>query len=320
MKVLFHENQLSYRGTSVALFDYAYYNEKLLGNESVIVYNRTNPNTNSFALQRFMQHFKVVSYDDISELDTIIKSIEPDVFYAIKSGENDLINTNLCKMCVHTVFKVYEPHGDVYAYVSEWLANHMHKGSQFVPHMINIPDSDESLHEELNIPRNAKVFGYYGGKDSFDIKFVQRTVKQLASLDGNCYFIFMGVDDFTIPKYFWQRKKEYKNIKFLPANSDLLFKVKFINTCDAMLHARMRGETFGIAIGEFAMKDVPIITYSESAEKAHIDILGDHAYYYHDKKSLIKIITSSLTVSAKVKYVEFSPEKVMRKFEQVFLK
>lgn len=320
MKVLFHENQLSYRGTSVSLFDYAYYNEKLLGNESIIIYNSSNPNTNSSALERFQQHFRVLSYTDIKQLEPLIKEVSPDVFYAIKSGEKDPIDTNLCKVCIHTVFKVYEPHGDVYAYVSEWLANHMHKGSHFVPHMINIPDSEESLHEELNIPRDAKVFGYYGGKDSFDIKFVQQTVKKVASLDRNCYFIFMGVDDFTIPKYFWQRYKEYKNIKFLPANSDLLFKVKFINTCDAMLHARMRGETFGIAIGEFAMKDVPIITYSESAEKAHIDILGEHAYYYHNKKSLMKIINSSLTISAKIKYKEFSPEKVMHKFEQVFLK
>ncbi|MNY57979.1 hypothetical protein D3C86_1942620 [compost metagenome] len=82
----------------------------------------------------------------------------------------------------------------------------------------------------------------------------------------------------------------------------------------------MRGETFGIAIGEFAIKNVPIITYSKSAEKAHIDILGECAYYYHNKKSLLEIINSSLKISAKIKYDEFSPEKVMSKFKQVFLK
>ena len=320
MKVLFHENQLSYRGTSVSLFDYAYYNEKLLGNESVIIYNSSNPNTNNDALKRFQQHFKVLEYTDISQLEPLIREVSPDVFYAIKSGEEDLINTNFCKVCVHTVFKVYEPHGDVYAYVSKWLASQMHNGADYVPHMINIPDVSGSLNEELNIPKNAKVFGYYGGQDSFDIKFVQKTVKRMASIDDNCYFIFMGVNDFTIPRYFWHRKEKYKNIIFLPANPDPIYKVRFINTCDAMLHARKRGETFGIAIGEFAMRDVPIITYSKSPERAHIEILGESAYYYHDKKSLMKILTSTLAISAKVKYIEFLPEKVMRKFEQVFLK
>jgi hypothetical protein len=39
MKILFHSNQLALRGTEVALYDYAHYNENFLGNESLIVSN-----------------------------------------------------------------------------------------------------------------------------------------------------------------------------------------------------------------------------------------------------------------------------------------
>ena len=36
-KIAFHSNQLCIRGTEVALFDYAHYNETILGNKSYII-------------------------------------------------------------------------------------------------------------------------------------------------------------------------------------------------------------------------------------------------------------------------------------------
>jgi len=35
--VAFHSNELNVRGTNVALYDYALYNEELLGNKSFII-------------------------------------------------------------------------------------------------------------------------------------------------------------------------------------------------------------------------------------------------------------------------------------------
>ena len=39
VKIAFHDNQLCERGTTVSLYDYAYYSKHLLGNESIILYN-----------------------------------------------------------------------------------------------------------------------------------------------------------------------------------------------------------------------------------------------------------------------------------------
>ncbi|PUV22969.1 glycosyltransferase family 1 protein [Sphingobacterium athyrii] len=320
MKVIFHENQLSYRGTSVALYDYAHYNVELLGNESVIVFNRSNLYNSASAIAKFKNRFKVLSYETVEELAVIIQQETPDVFYAIKSGEKDGIYTDKCKCCIHAVFKVNEPHGDVYAYVSDWLAKEVGRGASYVPHIIDLPFTEKSLHQDLGIPATARVFGYYGGADSFDIDFVQKSVKRIAKENSNIYFIFMGVDDFTRPKYFWQRNRKYENIFFLPPNSNLEYKARFVNTCYAMLHARSRGETFGMAIGEFAIRDVPIITYRNSPERSHIEILGDDAYYYSSERELKSILTSgSLEKSAKEKYQQFSPANVMQKFKTVFL-
>ena len=35
VKIAFHDNQLCERGTTVSLYDYAYYNKHYLGNESI---------------------------------------------------------------------------------------------------------------------------------------------------------------------------------------------------------------------------------------------------------------------------------------------
>ena len=37
MNILFHSNQLSERGTEIALFDYAHFNETMLNNKSFII-------------------------------------------------------------------------------------------------------------------------------------------------------------------------------------------------------------------------------------------------------------------------------------------
>jgi hypothetical protein len=61
--IAFHSNQLSATGTEVALFDYAHYNETLLGKRSVVMYHRNNPNNHPEALAKFANRFEVVAYD-----------------------------------------------------------------------------------------------------------------------------------------------------------------------------------------------------------------------------------------------------------------
>ena len=55
-KIAFHANQLSLRGTEIALFTYAKYNEDILGNKSVIF---SSPNNNLDSLGKFQERFEV---------------------------------------------------------------------------------------------------------------------------------------------------------------------------------------------------------------------------------------------------------------------
>lgn len=319
MKILFHENQLSYRGTSNAVYNYAHFNEILLGNESVILHCRTNKNNDAKAIEKFSKRFKVLSYNDISEIDAIIENEKPDLFYAIKAGKNDQILTTKCKTAIHTVFKYYEPHGDVYAYVSKWLSNEMTQGkSPFVPHMIYVEKTEKNLKEQLNIPKDAIVFGRHGGGNTFDLKFVKKVIKKVALKRKDLYFLFMGTDQFVFKNFF----RPYKNIIFLEKSTDELEISKFINTCDAYLHARKQGESFGIAIGEFSIRNKPVITWANSDEKSHIEILGNKAILYQNDKDLMDIL-QNFTIDPSKNWdaysSEFAPEVIMKKFKEVFI-
>jgi len=84
MKIIFHENQLCYRGTSNALFDYAKYNEEILGNESIIMFPKNSPNNVQEAIDKFSNKFKVYSYTDNNERNKILEASQADLFYAIK--------------------------------------------------------------------------------------------------------------------------------------------------------------------------------------------------------------------------------------------
>lgn len=319
MKILFHENQLSYRGTTTSLFDYAWYNQEILGNESVILYQGNNPNNFQPAIDRFSKNFEVYSYTDTNQIDNVVKATQSDLLYVINSGKKDNVISYNIKTVIHAVFKVYEPYGDVYAYVSEWLSQEMTGGiAPFVPHMINLPNISGDLREELGIPEDALVFGRYGGEGTFDLKFVHKFISKFSRKNKNIYFLFMGTKPFVRKSIF----RPYKNIIFLPANTDLNYKTKFINTCNAYLHARKQGESFGIAIGEFSIKNKPILTWGGSDENSHLDILGDKALIYNNTDDLIDILLNfkNLPNNDWDCYSEsYNCHAVMRKFKKVFI-
>ena len=190
--------------------------------------------------------------------------------------------------------------------------------SPFVPHMVNFENEiSEDLRASLNIPNSAKVFGYFGGAQSFNIQFAQKTVEKIAGKYKGIYFLFMGVDSFVQAKW-W--KKSLPNVIFLAPNSDIAMKQKFINTCDALLHARERGETFGITVAEFAIMGKPVLTFADSPEKAHIMELKDKAYYYRNSKDLKDLLLDSdLSLNASENYQKFLPNAVMDQFKKVFI-
>ena len=238
-----------------------------------------------------------------------------EALYTIKSGEPDRRISKACKNIVHAVFSL-KPHGDAYAAISQWLSDtnpSLHV--PVVPHMVRVDDTSETLRKELNIPPEAVVFGRHGGFTTFNLKFAQEAVLEIAKEHPDWYFVFLNTQPFGAAP----------NVIFLPGTADMVYKTKFINTCDAMIHARQDGETFGLACGEFSIKNKPVITWL-GGSNAHIAILGDKGFFYRDKQELISTILScgnNIVDIRKSKWdmysEQFCPKVVMEKFDKVFL-
>jgi hypothetical protein len=316
-KIGFDAGLMSLRGTHIAIFDYALQNQKILGNDSIVFYDRRSEQTQPSVFQKFQQEFRLIPYEQFDDVRAMSELSSIDAMYLIKSGERDHYILPGVPNLVHAVFpqKIDEMHGDVYAYVSNWLSDECSNGTiPYVPHMIDLRVSDKSLRSDLSIPEHVTVFGSYGGSDSFNLDFVKRTIIEIVDQNPKIVFLFMNIDRFI----------DHPQIIFLAGNSDPVFKSSFINTCDAMIHARGIGESFGLACGEFSMHNKPVITYALSPQRNHIDVLGSKAILYKGPQELKKIFldfdkTSYQSQSWDCYSEAFSPAVVMKKFASVFL-
>ena len=317
MRIGFFAGSLQFRGVHVAIFDYAFHNQILLGNESVIFYDGSDPGAQE-VLDKFRKHFEVIPYSVFSDLNHLTEAAKIDALYLIKAGNKDEKMIKSCPNLVHAVFpqKISEQHGFVYAFISKWLSQACSRSKiPYVEHMIRMPETDLNLRSELSIPETATVFGFHGGHDSFNIDFVKKVVWDLVESYKNFYFIFMNIDKFA----------DHPQIKFLPGTSDMLRKVKFINTSDAMIHAREIGESFGIACGEYSIRNKPIFTYAHSSHRNHIEILGSKAFLYSNEADLKELLTKFDPQWAQTQnwdcYSEkFSPSIIIEQFRETFLR
>ena len=310
VKIAFYDNSLSERGTSVAVFDYAYHNKYILKNESIIIYDNTKNDNKEEVICKFQKEFDVFSVDDFHKVDSILIEQRCDLLYVIKYGVNDHKISNIIKTIVHCVFTCSEPHGDTYLSISPLLPGYNYD-IPLLPHMIHLHETDKDMREQLNIPKDAVVFGRYGGKGEFDIIEVQQIVYQFARNHPNKYFLFLNTNPFC---------PELPNIIHIPSIVDLEKKTIFINTCDAMIWARYRGETFGLSIGEFSSKNKPVICKDNCSENEHIRILSDKCILYTEE-TLYDIFQTFDRDEVKKKdwnaYRDYTPEKIIRKFKQL---
>lgn len=316
-RVIFQSTQLSMRGTEVALFDYARYNEEILGNESLILFDETSPLNDPKVIARFEERFPVHAWRRDAALDQSVAPLNASLLYFIRIDRKHSSLSGVVPTMVHEVFpakpQVFQ--GSAYAFVSEWMARTFSHGVvPAVPHIVTLPTVEGDLRRELGIPVEATVFGCHGGKDSFDIEFAKQVVGEVLVLRKDIHFVFLNIAPFLA----------HPNAHFLPGTPDVERKVMFINTCDAMLHARSRGETFGLACAEFSLRNRPVLTYSLSGERNHIATLGARALLYRGPATLRALLLDFDREAAGRQDWDcysraFSPAAVMAQFDRHFI-
>jgi len=310
-KICLHANVLDDRGNGTVIYDYASALKNILGYEVVI----SSDKNKSIFLERYSQ-FECAMYNDVSELEKIVEERKIDVLYMTRAGGVEYFPKN-CKTAIHCVFSMTEPHGDVYAGVSEWLAKYFKK-EKWVPHIINLPKTNETLREELGIPKTDFIIGRLGGYNQFDVREAQEGVFNALQRRSDLWAIFLNTKQFT----------DHPRAKFLPFSPSLDYKSKFINTCDAMVHGRSDGETFGLAVAEFSSFNKPVFTYDAQYwwyMRAHIDMLGDRGILYKTSDQLTHyLLQIDKTYVNNIDWdrysIKFSPQNVIQQFDEVFIK
>ncbi|KAL1522917.1 hypothetical protein AB1Y20_017882 [Prymnesium parvum] len=336
VRLAFYASQLCERGTEVALYDYAVFAEHYLGLTPTIVYDETSPHNVEPVVRRFAERFgpRLVGIRHQIDIDldlgahSVLRAMSITHLYVMKVGGLDAPRlTRLCaspavRVLVHAVFTAHQPHGDVYARVSPCVRGAV---APVVPHIVRPrAATGADLRVELSIPADATVFGRHGGWHTFDIPFAAAAVLRVAAARRDIYFVLMN----TAPLPRGEGAPPPHNVIHLPLTADEERKSAFIRSCDAMLHARAVGETFGLAVAEFSAHGRPVITSSVhtdgGAARHHLDVLGERGLYYKDEETLVHLLLTFDRERARANqwnmYQAYEPARVMQTFKRVFLK
>ena len=329
MKIAFHSYQLGDRGTEICLYKYAKYNREILGNESIIISTSSRPTP---SLIRF-NDFETILYPDVwmndgkndslrNTLENICEKNNVDAFYAIKGGEDDGFMPKNTKRLAHCIFRMDQPHGDVYSGVCKYISE-KHGGTHpYVHHILEkeAPEVEDDFREEFGIPKTDLVLGRHGGFDTFNLPFTHSSIISALEKRKDLWFVFLNTNPFIY----------HERVIYLPWTMDEKYKAKFVNTCDAMIHARYDGEIFSLSTAEFSIRNKPVITWNPPNPPGHYDtghiyVMKDDAIYYEDANQLLHILTNldkkEINDLRWDHYCyNYTPKKVINEFDEVYLK
>ena len=345
-RVAFWLNAFTIRGVERAVFDYANGLERCVpGAEAWVVYHtgvafhldsQGRLDHDEKVFRQFQQRFpkRMHAYSSLRELASFLRERHITHLHMLRSGEREPdIETALVGITtlVHCVFTASQPHGNRYAAISPAVAAG-HPNVPVVPHMVLplVPASADSqsrseaqlLRRRLNIHPSQVVIGRYGGSDTFDIPFVHQCIRAWLRDPQRLKFVFMNTK--PIP--------DADSIMYLEGTIEPAAKARYIDACDVMLHARADGESFGLAVCEFAQRGKRVLTYNgESLSpvyfRNHEAVLGELGCYYDGPRQLTewleKLNAMNLeelrTPVVPAAIGEFSEQAVMRRFKQHFL-
>jgi glycosyltransferase involved in cell wall biosynthesis len=277
MNILLHTEVLNERGTTVAIRDYAQVLSRL-GLQVSIAYSSIDTSNVDSVVDQIRSEFELYDYSDF-QIFARQNSKKWDAAYFIKYGYFDGKIVPKIPNIVHAVFQSYDPHGEIYLYVSEWLSRKMRienlknlaklspKGfDSFRPqkfrhlsHIVALPFSERKMRSDWGIPADGIIGGRHGAADTFDVRFVQDLIGSLLTENKKLYFVFANTNRFI----------EHPRVIFLPTLSSRRQTREYLASLDFYLHARHRGETFGLALLEAMLCKIPVFSYSKGVDGNH---------------------------------------------------
>jgi hypothetical protein len=342
--LMIHNNELTYRGDATNTQNVALM-LKDVGINTIAVVPKSTRNHQSRIREMKLSGVIVEEYNNQSDLVALSKAFEVSHSMFIHDGRYSNLWVPNTKHLVHAVFNNYEPHGDVYAYVSEWLykqalkvkigriANEIENeralsaspykinhevATTWVPHTVIPKIGDGAYFRTLHkISSKAFLIGRIGGYTEFNDAAAKNAVIKLLEKYENICFVFVNTKPFVINK----------NVKYIGYISESQ-KWDFYQACNLLLNGRLMGESFGFSIVEPLMlgKTIigPGIARNKNMDKHHIDILKPLNLLYKSQNDLVekieKIMINSIDTAKLTALVEkFSIASVRLRFIDKFL-
>ena len=318
MKIGFFVQEMNFRGITNSIFEYAHYNEAILKNKSYIFFYKLSKSNKNEVINKFKKNFKTYGINKFETIKELNSKIKLDFIYHQVGKADDLDFSYDSQNMVHLVFPqdTCKIKKNIFFFIYSWLSKECSNFKiPYLPYIVNFDKDKKNLRKELGIKNTDIVFGCHGGETSFDLPFVHQTIINIAKKRNDIYFIFLNINKFC----------EESNIIFLKGTFEKKFKNAFINTCDAMIHGRSIGESFGLACAEFAIKNKPILTYKFSRDRAHIFMLRNKIFTYSSMNSLYNLIINFNKNKFKRfdthnVYKKFNPKTVMKLFKKICIK
>lgn len=221
LTICFHTNEFNNRGTTVAIYDYAHYNEVLLKHKSIFLMPNLTAVFEGVSYPKFHKRFGTIHSYELTDSGGMVQKavdLKCDVLYIMKSG--DLLSGPAfhkqfaCEgppLSVHAIFN-YHRHGSAYAMLSIAQIRAINPrivtslsaqqlDESWVPHIVQIPTLSAIEQEEVQkldfrkkykISSNATVFCRHGGDDTFNIPYAHEAVCQVANQRPQTHFLFLG--------------------------------------------------------------------------------------------------------------------------------
>jgi glycosyltransferase involved in cell wall biosynthesis len=186
-------------------------------------------------------------------------------------------------------------------------------------------ESNDNLKEELNIPNDYHIFGRIGRKANFNPIAIE-SLSLIKNMGYKFKYIIIGACSQTINLISSLGLSD--DCIIIETTNDDEFIHKFNNTIDVFLHYRSDGECHSTAIAQALIYGVPVISHY-GGYNGQSETIKDGGYVANNindyTEYLLKLLNdkefyNKISNNAKERAMEFEQFKIVKQWEEVYLK
>ena len=280
--VIHHHNNLTMGGTEKMCQIFLKHFIKNHTFDHYVAYKADGDNTREPYFKEIVGLEKMICYESPAKLLSTIHGLKPFILHRYSAGIPEYpfvreIKQHTKHFVSTSVFGNQDDTIDIskVIYVSkhvQWMANMQGaKNHHVVRNPIEAPYSTEDLREELDIPKDAFVFGRIGRDDEniYDPINIEAYAKIATS---NTYFVIVN------PSRSSRADIERLNItsaRFIERTTSEVRLSQFYNTIDVLAHSRKDGECNPANCWESMAHGKPVISHYAHPFNGHIEVIKD---------------------------------------------